>query len=390
VIFRIFFFFFTAAAIHAQSLSVGLIGGGSLTDAVHDTTTSGGSNYPGLRNWSQHKDWIAGAAIELQVRPSFSVEVDGMYRTLHSTWAAVLPDGTLNSVSPSPVVTWEFPVLAKYRFFRKRFAPFVEAGPAFRTTGNLNFSPSHVGAAAGLGVEAQWHGILLAPVARYTRWLPDSNLYNGPNLSQLNQVELLLSVSHKAESTWNPAGRRLSLGAVVGWGLSADIPYSNTTTFPDVFWGVNVTSSGKGITSSIAGPSAEVHFNPNWSVEVDALHKPLRGRTETSTDARPEPVTSTWTEATTWQFPLLAKYRLHGGRVEPLFEAGPSFRLPQYELATHGFTAGVGVQMRAGALKIAPAFRFTRWGAEDRGASYYRRNEASLVVGLSFGGPKTQ
>lgn len=78
-----------------------------------------------------------------------------MYPELHSTFAGIEPDGTLNSISPSPVVTWEFPVLAKYRFSEGRFRPFIEAGPEFRTTGNLNFSPSRYGGTAGFGIETE-------------------------------------------------------------------------------------------------------------------------------------------------------------------------------------------------------------------------------------------
>ena len=99
----------------AQTLSVGVIGGGSLTGAVQDVTTRYPNSPFGSRVWSQSKDWMAGAMLELRFCSPFSVEVDGMYRELHMTWASVMPDGTLNSVSPSPVITWEFPVLAKYR-----------------------------------------------------------------------------------------------------------------------------------------------------------------------------------------------------------------------------------------------------------------------------------
>jgi len=156
-------------SVSGQNLSVGLIGGTSLTSAARDVTTSYPTG-PSSRVWSQSKDWIAGVMVEFRFRSTFSVEVDGMYRELHVTWANVLSDGTLNSVSPSPVVTWEFPVLAKYRFGSAQLKPLIEAGPAFRTTGNLNFNPTHFGATAGFGVETRWKGLNVAPVVRYTRW----------------------------------------------------------------------------------------------------------------------------------------------------------------------------------------------------------------------------
>src|ERR1039458_10563696 len=64
----------------AQTLSVDVIGGGSLTDAVQDVTTRYPNSPHGSRVWSQSKDWMAGAMLELRFRSPFSVEVDGMYR----------------------------------------------------------------------------------------------------------------------------------------------------------------------------------------------------------------------------------------------------------------------------------------------------------------------
>jgi hypothetical protein len=64
------------------------------------------------------------------------------------------------------------------------------------------------------------------PVPRYTRWAPDLHTFGQYEYSQLNQVELLVALSHEAESRWSPAGRRVSLGAVLGWGLNAEFPSS--------------------------------------------------------------------------------------------------------------------------------------------------------------------
>ena len=365
-----------------QSLSIGIIGGGSLTDAGQDVTTRG------FRVWSQSKDWMAGATLELRFRSPVSVEVDGIYRELHMTWAGVQSDGSLNSVSPSPVVTWEFPVLAKYRLNRQGMQPFVEAGPSFRTTGNLNFTPSHIGISAGVGVETRWRGLNIAPTLRYTRWASDLSTVGRDRSTQKNQLELLVAFSHTTESRWSPAGRHVSLGAVVGWGLNADFG-SSTSSYYYEYPGATVTQRGTGLTSSIAGPSVEIHLRPRLSVEVDALHKPLRSRIDTTFDNGVRPQSSTATAATTWQFPVLAKYRFRLGSVNPFAEAGPSFRLPQSNFSRHGVTAGTGVEMRYRALKISPALRFTHWGPETGFASSgggVARNEASVLVGFSFGG----
>jgi hypothetical protein len=370
----------------AQSLSLGLIGGGSLTDAVQTETLYN------IRTWSPSEDWIAGATFELHFRSSFSVEVDGMYREPHATEAFVEPNGTLNSVSPARVVTWEFPVLAKYRFGAGKLKPFLEAGPSFRATGNLNFQPSHHGVTAGFGVETNWRGWEISPALRYTRWAPDA--FQFMPASQLNQVELLVGVSRTPESHWSPLGQRISVGAIGGWGLTNDVTSSSNNLVElasgpgGTYTEVNGTSTVTGLKSFIIGAALEVHLPRHLSVELDALYKPLRGRFETVLDNGTMYGPETGTEAATWQFPVLAKYRLRLGRLNPFVEAGPSFRLPEESLSTYGIAAGAGVEMHWHALHIAPALRFTHWAAGNSFQSAgFTQNEAAILLGVSLGGP---
>ncbi len=372
------------SSVSGQTISFGLIGGGSLTDAVQTETRYN------TRWWSQSKDWIAGAAIEFNFHFPVSLEVDGMFRELHATWAGVEPDGTLNSVSPSPVVTWEFPVLAKYRFGAGKLRPFVEAGPAFRTTGNLNFYPSHYGVTAGAGLETHWHGLRIAPVLRYTRWARDQ--YGGGG-SQLNQLELLASISRDTESSWNPFGSRVSLGGIAGFGLTTNIG-SATTHYPvpvlgpgNTYVTADATQNITGLRSYALGPAIGARMWRGLSMEVEAIYKPLRDRVTTVVDPGMRYSSATYTQATTWQFPVLARYGLREGRVDPFMEAGPSFRLPNQNLSTHGITAGAGVAVRVGQLRISPGLRFTHWGPDSGTySSGVRRNEASALAAFTFGG----
>jgi hypothetical protein len=204
-----------------QKISMGVIAGGSLTSAFPDRTyiyilPSGQPAGPGDRTFSPSKDYLIGGMLELRLNPNWSVEVDGMFRKLHMTEASVLSDGSLNSVSPSPVITWEFPVLAKYRFQGWKVNPFVEAGPSFRTAGNLNGTdPSHHGIATGLGIETHWRSLKIAPSVRYTRWASEDRETN-PRSTAPNQVELLVGFSSEAESNWRPLGRRVAVGLMGG------------------------------------------------------------------------------------------------------------------------------------------------------------------------------
>ena len=185
-----FFGFFTAA--FGQHLSFGVVGGAGLTQDFQNQRAGNTVAY------STPKRWIAGGMVELRLPLHLSVEVDGLYHELEFTNAFIEPNGKLNSVSPAPVVTWEFPVLAKYRFSLPLVRPFVEAGPSFRSSGNLNgSSPSSRGFAAGMGVEAHAWKLRIAPRVRYSRWARD-RWYKVAAFAPLtvpDQAEFLLGIS---------------------------------------------------------------------------------------------------------------------------------------------------------------------------------------------------
>jgi hypothetical protein len=146
--------------------------------------------------YSTPKRWIAGGMVEVRLPLHLSVEVDGLYHELEFTDAFIEPNGALNSVSPATVVTWEFPVLAKYRFSLPLVKPFVEAGPSFRTSGNLNSTlPSNHGFTAGVGVEAHPWKLRIAPQIRYTRWAGDRRSpYSFAPSTVPDQVQFLVGI----------------------------------------------------------------------------------------------------------------------------------------------------------------------------------------------------
>ena len=112
-------------------------------------------------------------------------------------------DGSLNSVSPAPVVTWEIPVLARYDFGGKHMQPFLEAGPSV-PAGSATGTATHQGTAqlwwAGVQLRAGWLNI--APQVRYTRWAADPQA----ELSRTgrNQAEILLGLYYAHQ---NPGPR---------------------------------------------------------------------------------------------------------------------------------------------------------------------------------------
>jgi len=124
----------------------------------------------------------------------FALEVDAIYKPLHNS---------VGQGNAFTVLSWDFPVLAKYHLARLGRAPFVEAGPSFRVAGNLNgYNPSHFGVTFGGGAETRKGWALLSTVLRYTRWAedgsPNSSLSTGGQSdyprTNANAMELIFGI----------------------------------------------------------------------------------------------------------------------------------------------------------------------------------------------------
>ena len=153
--------------VHATGhrLSVGVIGGASLLGAFY---------YPGS-GVRERIGYLAGASGQLELRSGWALEVDTLYKPLHSSFG---------QGQGFTVLSWDFPVLAKYHLAALGRVPFVEAGPSFRAAGNLNgYAPSHFGVTVGAGAEIPKGWVILSTALRYTRWIkdgpPNSSLFAG-------------------------------------------------------------------------------------------------------------------------------------------------------------------------------------------------------------------
>jgi hypothetical protein len=184
---RLFILAVTAAGGFAQNLSLGVIAGANLSRGIQSTTTP-----------------IAGAMIEWSLPHNLSLEFDGVWHSY--------PAGPQLGTD----VTWEFPVLAKYKFPLPFGKPFVEAGPAFRIG-----APTYNGFSAGAGVEFHvLHNLNIAPTLRYTHWASSApGNFDGWNP---NQVEFLTAFSSTAEENSRPLGPYVSLGIMLGTTLTDD------------------------------------------------------------------------------------------------------------------------------------------------------------------------
>lgn len=128
---------------------------------------------------------VAGVMAEVELTRNVSVAVNGLYRRLHF------------DNRPEVVVTWQLPILAKFTFGNGPLRPFVEGGPSFRITGNLNNTdPGHYGLTAAIGAETRWRWLRLTPTVRYTRWSGDNSAGVEPQaFTKRDQVELLFGFS---------------------------------------------------------------------------------------------------------------------------------------------------------------------------------------------------
>ncbi|MEQ1948904.1 MAG: hypothetical protein ABL995_17060 [Bryobacteraceae bacterium] len=184
-----------ATPAYAQSVSVGIKGGVPLTNGLSDfSITSAGAL---TRTFSESKEYLIGPSLELHLPVGFSVEVDALYRPVNFTSIITVPNLTPAPTSDN-VSSWQFPVLAKYRFPFPIIKPLLEAGPSFRTTGSqLNWF-SNRGLTLGGGIEVKIGRLRFGPELRFTRWGSDAAaslgvLFNPP--SQKNQAEFLLGIS---------------------------------------------------------------------------------------------------------------------------------------------------------------------------------------------------
>jgi opacity protein-like surface antigen len=192
-----------------------------------------------------------------------------------------------------------------------------------------------------------------------------------------------------------PAFAQPVIGHFVSFGVTGGAALTDAFSNQTVM-GVDVdTHYFSGSKGYIVGPTIELHLPLRLSVEFDVLYRPLNLTGMQTIFAGPAFTTSVSSKLNSWEFPLLAKYRLPAHLITPFIEAGPSFRIVTNEsfagiqLSSTGFTAGVGVEGKLGPIRIAPVVRYTRWGADtDLNTSLLNPqsnlNQAEFLVGLTF------
>ena len=152
----------------------------------------------------------------------------------------------------------------------------------------------------------------------------------------------------------------------------------------------------------VVGPSIEVGLPWRLAVEVNALYSRF------GTSLTPA-FTSPGLRGNAWELPVLGKYYFTDKTdgIRPFVSSGYSFRKIWFESDRGrsgiggqfgrrsngrdggssdldiGAVVGGGVSLNAWRLRVAPEFRYTRWGGPEVYPST-NRNQAQVLLGISF------
>ena len=158
-----------------EPLSAGFIGGITLTKA-----------FPAKEGWEGLTSRLAGVALDYRFSDRWSAEADVLYHPL-----------ILSERARATVVTWEIPMMAKYRFGSRASRPLLTGGPTYRPSGNRNgTNPSTFGFTAGVGWEISSGRLRLEPTLRYVRWQTDSPVEYAPASTRRDQLQAMLSIRY--------------------------------------------------------------------------------------------------------------------------------------------------------------------------------------------------
>jgi hypothetical protein len=173
-------------------------------------------------------------------------------------------------------------------------------------------------------------------------------------------------------------------------GIKGGVPLTDVLSDRTITGVDTITHVFSGSKNYLIGPTVELNLPFGFSVEADALYRPISLTTETT--VFPRPLTRISEDIHSAEFPILGKYRfLHTPIVKPYVEAGPIFRYVAARasyLSNAGFAIGGGIELKALVIKLSPEIRFSRWGSDAStsivNAPPSNLNQAEFLIGLSF------
>ncbi len=138
------------------------------------------------------------------------------------------------------------------------------------------------------------------------------------------------------------------------------------------------------------GPFIEVRLPFQFSIEADALYRGYNFTVSTTSTQAPS---QTSTHASSWDFPIVAKYHFFKGPVKPYVEGGLDFShlsdftqvLAPNHNSNFGIVLGAGVQLNLLVLRLSPEIRYTGDALKNfTGVLDSNRNQLAFLVGIGF------
>jgi len=188
-------------------------------------------------------------------------------------------------------------------------------------------------------------------------------------------------------------------------GLKAGVPFTD-------FFNTVQNASYSVPNRYIIGATAELHLPAGFAIEGDVLYRHLNYTDHLLTT--PTTTTADKATASSWEFPILLKYRFATPLVRPYVDAGvawdtlsgltdaitqtvaPIFSSSTTSTSkpsslsnntTMGFVIGAGVDVHALVIHISPEIRYTRWASPHfnlAGVISSNQNQAEFLVGITF------
>jgi hypothetical protein len=208
-------YLFGALWLGAQPVSFGIKGGVPLTDFINAPSSLPPPFIVVFAYQTTTNRYLIGPTVEVRLSSRFALEADALYRRLNYG-SETCSSGSGCTIGHTTGNNWEFPVLAKYHFAKKRARPFIDAGIAWDVLtglhqtltflGPFTGNPSSVitsshpfelleketnGFAIGGGADFHLLFVHITPEVRYTRWI--NQQFGG--LSNQNQAEFLIGLT---------------------------------------------------------------------------------------------------------------------------------------------------------------------------------------------------
>jgi len=175
-------------------------------------------------------------------------------------------------------------------------------------------------------------------------------------------------------------------------GVRGGVPFTGALSDLTTHGVDTITRSFSDSNQYIIGPMVELHLPLGLSIEADALYRPLNLAVQNQVVPQPT-IFSSSTNVSSWEFPIMGKFRFPFPLVRPYVGAGPSFRTVGSDLSflsNKGVTVGLGVELKVSRLRIAPEIRYTRWGSDVKPSVgtlvsiASNSNQGEFLVGISF------